>query len=107
MTGMKVNFNGVRKSAMFAYDRLTAKLNASIITESQMARANGCEWDINIKGYVLIDADDIQKDMESLRSMIGAIAMTYEPDNEDFQDVYEQEYPEDKSMLYFNPEADD
>lgn len=90
---MKINFNNVRKQACFAYDRLCKTLNASKEYE----------------GYMLVDPSQIQQDMDSLRSMIGAIAMTSEEGNEDFQDIYQHEYPEPKTMesFQFNTEEDE
>jgi hypothetical protein len=90
---MKINFNNVRRQACFAYDRLCKKLNFSKEYE----------------GYMLIDPSSIQKEMDDLRSMIGAIAMTHEEGNEDFQDIFEQEYPAPKSMesFDFKPEEDE
>lgn len=107
---MKVNFNNVRKQAVYAYEGLVEKLNSSIIkTDDQYAKPNGV-WhgqDVNLKGYVLIDADDLQKQLDSLRSMIGAIAMTYTEGDEDFKDVYQEIYPkEEQSMPSFNEEVE-
>lgn len=107
---MEVNFNNLRKQAVYAIDSLTQKLNNAIIkTDDECAKPNGCEWSVNLKGYVLVDAEDIQKQMDSLRSMIGSIAMCYEPDDEDFADVYAEIFPEDKDtrMKCFNDEEDE
>lgn len=84
---MRVNFNNVRKQAMLAYERLCAKLEESIDQEDNT---------------IHIDPEDIYKEMNDLRMMIGIIAMTYEDGNEDFKDVYEEEYPEPKAMTVFN-----
>jgi len=51
------------------------------------------EQDIPLTGYVLIDSEDIQKDMDTLRQMIGTIGMTYQTGDGDFKDVYEELYP--------------
>lgn len=110
MTGMKVDFNNLRKQALFNFDRLTEKLNYAIIkTDDEFAKPNGCDYDLNLKGYVLIDAEDIQNQMESLRSLIGSIAMTYTEGDEDFSDVYEEAYPinESKRMKHFNDEDEE
>lgn len=106
---MKVNFNNLRKQAMFSYERLCDKLNYAIIkNDDQYAEPNGMDRSVNLKGYVLVDAEEIQKDMESLRSLIGSIAMTYEEGNEDFKDVYEEAFPEkeEKRLPYFNDEKE-
>ena len=107
MSGMKVNFNNLRKQAMFRYDSLAEKLNAAIRKEGQ----NTCyldEFGHIEKGTIVIDADHIQKEMEDLRSLIGSIGATYQPDDEDFKDVYEEAYPmaTEKRMVYFNEEVE-
>lgn len=110
MSGMNVNFNNLRKQAVYAMDSLTEKLNQSIIkTNNEYAKPNGCDWDVNLKGFVLIDAEDIQKQMDTLRSMIGSIAMCYEPNDEDFADVYAEIFPEEKDerMKCFNEEEEE
>lgn len=110
MSGMEVNFNNLRKQAVYAIDSLTQKLNNAIIkTDDEHAKPNGCDWSVNLKGYVLIDAEDIQKQMDSLRSMIGSIAMCYEPDDKDFADVYAEIFPKDKDtrMKCFNEEEEE
>jgi len=110
MSGMQVNFNNLRKQAVYACDSLTEKLNRAIIkTNDEFAKPNGYDWSVNLKGYVLIDAEDIQKQMDTLRQMIGSIAMTYEPNDEDFKDVYEEIFPEneDKRMACFNEEEEE
>jgi hypothetical protein len=102
---MKIDFNNVRAQACFAYDRLTKILNHRIIKQDDCwCRPNDVSHghDINIKGYVVVDAEDIQECMDDLRRLIGAIAMTYEPDEPDFADVFEKEYPEPKTMEQFN-----
>lgn len=90
---MKINFNNVRAQACFAYDRLCKTLNASKEYE----------------GYMLVDPNSIQKDMDDLRQMIGSIAMTYEEGNSEFKDVYQEKYSSPKSMesFEFNQEEDE
>lgn len=76
---MTVNFNNLRKQAIYSCDSLTEKLNDAIIrNDENYATPNGHGYDVNLKGYVLIDAEEIQKYMDGLRRMIGGIAMTYE-----------------------------
>lgn len=107
---MKVNFNNLRKQAIYACDALTDKLNSAIIrNEDEYAKPNGYDYTQNLKGYVLVDAEYIQKQMDSLRQMVGAIAMVHEEDNEDFKDVYEEVFPtrEEGGMKYFNNEVEE
>jgi hypothetical protein len=108
---MKVNFNNVRKQALYRYDSLVNKLNSAIIrNEDQFAKPNdlfhGC--DVNLKGYVLIDAEDIQETLNDLRMMLGTIASVYEEGNDEVQDVFSEVYPEGsgKEMACFNEEED-
>jgi hypothetical protein len=105
---MEINFNNVRKQAIYSYERLVEKLNSSLIKEQQWAKPNDVKWEVDITGYVLVDAEDIQECVDDLRRLIGAIAMTYEPDDEKFKDVYSEVYPKlDQSMPCFNEEAEE
>lgn len=109
---MNVDFNNLRRQACNAYDRLAKKLNDSILKgEPQYAKPNAVHHgqDIDITGHILIDAEDIQKEMDDLRMMIGSIAATYETDNSNFKDIYDEVYPEsdeNKRMVCFNDEED-
>lgn len=108
MSGMTVNFNNLRKQAIYAYDRLTQKLNDAIIkNDEQYAEPNDESYQ-NIKGYVLINAEEIQKDMDSLRQMIGSIAMTYIEGDNEFKDVFQELFPEEhEGLKHFNEENDE
>lgn len=104
---MKVNFNNLRKQSVYAYEKLVNELNSAIIKDDQWARPNDVRHgqDINIKGYVLVDSEMIQKHLDSLRTMIGAIAATSMEDEEEFKDVYQEIYPkEGETMPCFNEE---
>ena len=93
---MEVNFNNLRKQAIYSYEKLAEKLNYSIE-----------EWnkETNEKGIVHINANEIQEDMDDLRGMICAIASVYEPEDDNFKDVYSEVFPnENDSMLIFNEE---
>lgn len=107
---MKVNFNNVRKQAIYRYDSLVEKLNKAILKDDQWAKPNDVYHgqEMNIKGYVLIDAEDLQKDLDDLRMLIGTIACTYEEGNEDFANVYDEVFPEEKEerMQSFNDEVE-
>lgn len=104
MSGMTVDFNNVRRQAMIACDTLTRQLNEAILKNDQYALPNGTlhGQEMPIKGYVLIDADDIQRTMDDLRSLIGTIGMSYKPGNEDMKDMYSELYPEGTQMQTFN-----
>jgi len=108
---MQVDFNNVRKQAIYAYESLVSKLNYSIIRDDEQYAKPNDVWHgqiVNIKGYVLVDADDLKKHMDSLRSLIGAIAMTYKEGDEEFKDMFEEVYPEDdQHMPIFNEEVEE
>lgn len=106
---MNVNFNNVRKRALYLHDDLVKKLNRAIIRHDESwAKPNDVRHgqDVNLKGYVVIDADDIQETLNDLRMMIGTIASCYEPDDDAFKDVFSEVYPvgSDEAMESFNYE---
>jgi hypothetical protein len=89
---MKVDFNNLRLKALKAHDSLIRTLNEHILSE----------------GYTVhVDCDQIASDLEDLRQYIGGIAMVYEEGNDNFKNVFEDHYPEGKSMAVFNPEPDE
>jgi len=94
---MEVNFNNLRKKTCFAYDRLANKLNSAI---------KEYEKEYSENGSLLIDCNEIQSEMDELKQLIGSIAMCYNPNDPDMKDVFEEIYPEDKSMVDFNPDND-
>jgi len=105
---MEVDFNNLRSQAVYAYDALCKKLNEAILKKCyDTAFLDG--FGHVQEGCIVIEANDIQKHMDSLRSMIGAIAMVYEPEDEKFKDVYSEIFPEDKPerMQEFNPSEDE
>jgi len=109
---MKVNFNNVRKQALYRYDDLATKLNAAIIKDDeQWARPNDIHHghSINLKGYVCIDAEDLDELMNDLRMLIGTIASCHVTDDPECTDVFSEVYPEntDKAMVCFNPESEE
>lgn len=107
--GMKINYNGIRRNACRAHDKLVKALNRAIIKNDQYALPNDIKHgqEVNIKGYIVIDPEEIENVMESLRSAIGTMAMTFDEDNEDFKNVFEDLYPgEDDHMEFFNPEEE-
>ncbi len=105
---MNINFNNVRKQAMLSYDRLCEKLNSHIRKEGQDTTWLD-DFGYIKKGTIVIDSETLQKEMDNIRSLIGSIACTYDPDNEDFKDVYEETYPasQDKRMECFNPQPEE
>lgn len=109
---MKVNFNNVRKQALYRHDALVNSLNEAIIkNDDQYATPNDAYHghSVNLKGYVLIDPETIDDIMNDLRMVIGTIASCYEEGNEEHADVFSEVYPEgtEKAMAIFNPEIDE
>ena len=79
---MKVDFNNMRRQGLKGYIRLTEKLNA------------------NIKGdKLVIDVDEIEKEMDAVRMSLVCIAFTFDEGNADFKDLSE-EFPND--IIGFN-----
>jgi hypothetical protein len=96
--GMNINFNNVRKQALFNYISLVEKLNNSL-------RKDYLEELSSYKSKnVKIEAQDIEKDLENLRFDLIAICCTYDQENEDFKDLTE-EIPSD--VVSFNPDDDE
>ena len=89
---MNVNFDELRKRACFAYDSLAKKLNGAI---------DEYEKEYSESGKLLVNCDDIQSEMDELKRLIGSIAMCY---NDDMDDVFSKIYPDDESMVDFNPD---
>jgi hypothetical protein len=83
---MKVDFNNVRVQAVKNYNRLTEMLNEKI-------DSNGV-----IESF---DADEIQGVMDALRNNLVIIAVSFDPDNEEFIDLGDQ-----VTFADFNSEVD-
>lgn len=91
---MNVNFNNSRKPAIFRYDSLCKALN-----EARLKEGGGYVEGFGhlSKGDIVISPDDIQEQMDDLRSLIGTIAMCYEEGNPEMKDMYSEVFPEDKN----------
>jgi len=101
---MNVNYNNVRKQSVLAHDKLVKKLNESIVKDNQYADIDGEHC--SIKGFVLIDAKDIQEQMDTLRKMIGIMAATSIDGEDSFKDIYAEMFPnEERGMELFNNEV--
>lgn len=94
MAEMSVNFNNLRKQAVYSYDRLVDKLNNSISED---------DWGRKV---VQIDPEDIQEDMDDLRRLILSIAMVYDENNPDFKDVTEGMNIENVKFFNYNEEEE-
>jgi hypothetical protein len=99
--GMKVDFNNLRRKTCIAYDSLCKKLNYGLLREVEYGTSRNAKKDLDRQGDLLVVAEDIQRHMDDLRQLIGTIAMCYEPGDPDTANVYEELYPEPKSMESF------
>jgi hypothetical protein len=70
---MKIDFNNVRRQACISFSRLVNKLNSSIE-----------------EGQIIIDADDIEPYLDSLRNFLIIIAASYDEGNGDFVSVLDE-----------------
>ena len=68
---MNIDFNNVRISAINAFNGLIGNLNEKL----------------RGSGYIEVHKDEIEAYIESLRSSLVGIGATYEPDNDDFKCV--------------------
>ena len=91
---MKVNFNNLRKQALYSYHRLATKLNEA----KEERKEEGYD-----DGKICIYPDDIQDEMDDLRSMLFGIACVYDEGNDEFKDISE----EIKPIAVFNSEEEE
>ena len=92
---MDINFNNLRIQAFHSYSRLVNKLNDKLLDE---------DGEINSYNEIYnLHADDIQKDMDNLRSLLCTIACCYKPGDEEFIDLSEH----CDNVPVFNPEKDE
>lgn len=87
---MNVDFNNLRKQALYSYHRLTERLNENIKEDTLDGRLN-------------IDPDEIQEEMDNLRMLLLSIALVYEEGDEAFKDVSEEARP----IAWFNEQEED
>ncbi len=109
---MNVNFNNLRAQAAYALDNLTSKLNDGLLKESDGSpkyeisdQKDSHGKEIWVRGNILIDSRDIQKNMEELRSLIMTINAVYEPNDPDFIDMT-SEISKNGGCCHFNEEED-
>jgi len=101
---MNVDFNNLRVQSAYALDDLTQKLNAGILKEhTSILEEDGSGNEIWKRGNLLVDSDDIQKHMDSLRSLILTINAVYEPEDEKFKDMSD-EIKKNGGVSFFNKE---
>lgn len=101
---MNVNFNNLRRQAVHRYNTLCNRLNQAKLKTDDNVFIEGYGW--LRTGDIVIGCNEIQEMMDDLRMLIGSIAMVYEEGNKDFENVYDQMYPQEseKQLSEFNPE---
>lgn len=115
---MEVDFNGVRKQAIDAYERLVKTLNASIsCDEHEEFRIPNYNPDLKETTYwphVSVRTSDIQSAMDDLRRSITLIGVLIDTNDPNVKDVLSEMFPLDPnimggrgpSMTVFNPEEE-
>jgi hypothetical protein len=103
---MNVDFNNLQKQALLAFEELTKALNDSIIKEAdeQYAKPNDSHYMRDLKGYVVVEADDIQVRMYYLQQLLISIASCYEENDENFKSVYDEVFSENPMTSFGLPE---
>lgn len=70
---MEVNFDNLRRRAISSYNSLVSKLNHKRDSD----------------GYITIDSDYIEQDLESLRSSLATLAFIYQEGENGFESLDE------------------
>lgn len=88
---MDIDFNNLRKQIAYSLDRIIKILNEGILPEKEFAshkQENGTmkHWE----GDVLIDKEELQKEIDSLRSDVWVLQCCYEKNNPDYQTTFEE-----------------
>jgi len=83
---MSVSLDGLRSSAVYAFNDLTKTLNNNI----------------DKYGEISIEANDIQQAMDDLRSAIAGLCCVYMKNVEDFNMIYDEIAPIEE----FNPKTE-
>lgn len=86
---MEVSMDGLRRRLVADYNSLTRKLNGSVTDKS---------WDPEI----IIDPDNIQREMEGIRNAIVTLAFMYQEGEGGFKEL-----PEDTHFENFMPENEE
>lgn len=88
---MKVNFNNLRKQTAYSLDRVIKILNDGILPEKEYASHKQEDGKFkHWEGDVLINAEELQKHIDELRSNVWVLLCCYEEGNPDYQCVYEE-----------------
>jgi len=86
---MEVSMDGLRKQLLYNYNSLTRKLNANIKDQS---------WD----PHITIDVENIQREMDSIRSCIVTLAFSYIEGDDGFKSMDDDTKFERFFIIVFN-----
>jgi hypothetical protein len=76
---MNVNFDNLRLQAAISLNKLTETLNNGILKEREFIKDKS--------GDVLVNSEDLQQDLDDLRTFILFIGASYNDDIDDFSDI--------------------
>jgi len=86
---MQVSMNGVRRQLLNNYNSLVTKLESNIKDKT---------WDPTI----VIDPQDIKRELDSIRMCIVTLCFTYNEDDKDFT-----AFPDDTEFAVFNNDEEE
>lgn len=100
---MKVDFNSLRRQTASNLDAVIQKLNDGKLSFSIDALNNS---QTTIRGNILVNAHELQSDLDALRSNVWALCCIYQEGENAFPEVSEQ-VEKDGGIAIFNPEPDE
>jgi hypothetical protein len=103
---MTVDFNNLRKQTAYSLDRVIKILNAGILPEKEFASHTLEGKTKNWEGNVLVDAEDLQRQIDDLRQNVGFLLCVFEKGNPDFKEVW-QEVEDSGGIAWFNSDDEE
>lgn len=107
---MDVNINNLRIHTAFALDDVIKVLNRGIMPERAYESFNRKSGQVTqvmtYAGNILVDTDDLQYSIDTLRSCVWNLLCVFNPDDPEFKAVYEDVIKEG-GLACFNPEMED
>jgi hypothetical protein len=103
---MDVNINNLRKQAAYSLDKVIKTLNNGILPEKTFSSHDVDGKSKQFEGDVLINKNDIQKNIDELRSNIWVLLCVYDDKDPDFKCVYE-EVENSGGIARFNEDIDE
>ncbi|HAY3533749.1 hypothetical protein [Elizabethkingia anophelis] len=86
---MNVDLNNLRMQAAFALDDIIKTLNNGILPERELSTHRIDDKWKTWEGDVLVFKEDIQNDIDHLRSCVWALLCCFEENNPEFRTVFE------------------